>query len=247
VNADAAGRRRIGSMLAAAGAVLGVVAGIVQASVGSDIPDWTGAKASPGALGALTIVLSLVAAAGWAGLRRPTAGEPLVALAALVVPALVGFTTVGRLWFAPGPLLLVGAALSIASWRETADLTRRSWTRVLLAALGGFEMLMAAGATPAVMAVGAAGGAALVAAAITGAHRRRRFIGLVLLGTIPFATVAWTALVPVLLLLVAAALATALLRQPSATGGPGAATAERVTAPGTRSRSSWERGRAQTR
>jgi hypothetical protein len=88
--------------------------------------------------------------------------------------------------------------------------------RVLLAALGGFEMLMAAGAAPAVMAVGAAGGTALVAAAITGARRRWLFLGLVLLGTIPFATVAWTALVPVLLLLVAAALATTLLRQPAA-------------------------------
>jgi hypothetical protein len=214
VNADAAGRRRIGSMLAASGAVLGVVAGVVQASVGSDIPDWTGAKASPGALGALTIVLSLVAGAGWAALRRPRPGEPLVAVAALVVPALVCFTTVGRLWLVPGPLLLVGATLSIASWREAAELTRRSWIRVLLAALGGFEILMAAGAAPVQMAVGAGGGAAVVAAAVTGAQRRWLFLGLVLVGTIPFATLAWAALVPVLLLLVAVALATPLLHHP---------------------------------
>jgi hypothetical protein len=219
VNADAAGRRRIGSMLAVSGAVLGVVAGVVQASVGSDIPDWTGAKTSPGALGALTIVLSLVAGAGWAALPRPVRGqpplgEPLVAVAALVVPALVCFTTVGRLWLVPGPLLLVGATLSIASWREAAELTRRSWIRVLLAALGGFEILMAAGAAPVEMAVGAGGGAAVVAAAVTGAQRRWLFLGLVLVGTIPFATLAWAALVPVLLLLVAVALATPLLHHP---------------------------------
>lgn len=215
MNGDAVRRRRIGSMLAISGAVLGAVAGIVQASVGSEIPDWTGSKASPDALGALTIALSLVAGVGCAAMRRPHRDEPLVAVAAIVVPALVGFTTVGRLWLVPGPLLLVGATLSIASWSDAADLTRRSWTRVLLASLGGFEMLMAVGATPVVMAVGAAGGAALVAAAITGAQRRGRFVGLVLLGSIPFAAVAWTALIPVLLLLVATALAATLLPQPS--------------------------------
>lgn len=215
MNTDTASRQRIGGLLAAAGAVLGVVAGLVQASVGSDIPDWTGAKASPGALGALTIVLSLVAGAGWAALRRPHRGERLLAVAALVVPAVVGSTTVGRLWLLPGPLLLVAAALSIASWKDAAALTRRNWTRVLLASLGGFEMLMAAGAAPVVMAVGAAGGAALAFAAVFGAHMRWRFAGLVVLGTVPFAALAWTAVVPVLVLLVAAALSTALLRSPA--------------------------------
>ena len=220
MSTDTAGRQHIGSLLAAAGVVLGVVAGLVQAGIGSDIPAWTGAKASPGALGALTIMLSLVAGAGWAALpnqhpRRAHPSEPLLAVAALVVPAVLGFTTVGRLWLLPGPLLLVGATFSVASWKDAAALTRRSWTRVLLASLGGFEMLIAAGAAPVAMAVGAAGGAALVAAAVFGAHPRWRFLGLVVLGTVPFAALAWTALVPVLVLIVAAALSTALLRAPA--------------------------------
>jgi len=106
------------------------------------------------------------------------------------------------------------AVLGIASWRDAAALTRRSWTRVLLAALGAFEMVMGAGAAPVVMAVGVAGGAALVAAAVAGPRRRPIFLGLVLVGTVPFAAIAWTALVPVLLLLVTAALAATLLREP---------------------------------
>jgi hypothetical protein len=221
-------RRRVGSALAGAGSALGVLAGLVQATVGASIPYWTGAKASPGALGALTVVLSLVAAAGWAMSRRPHlgAGGRLVAVVALVLPALVCFTTVGRLWIVPGPLLLIGATLSIGSWSEAADLTRRNWTRVLLGSLGGFEMLMAAGATPVVMAVGVAGGAALVVGAWAGDHRTVLAGALIALGTVPFAALAWMALVPLLLLLVAVALAITLFRQ--AAGPVGSQRSSRV-------------------
>jgi hypothetical protein len=156
--------------------------------------------------------------------RRPHlgAGGRLVAVVALGLPALVCFTTVGRLWIVPGPLLLIGATLSIGSWSEAADLTRRNWTRVLLASLGGFEMLMAAGATPVVMAVGVAGGAALVAGAWAwaGDHRTVLAGALIALGTVPFAALAWIALVPLLLLLVAVALATTLFRQAAGPVGP---------------------------
>lgn len=215
-------RQRIGNTLAATGAALGVVAGIIQATVGASIPDWTGAKASPGALGALTVVLSLVAAAGCAMSRRPHfgAGGRLVAVVALVLPALVCFTTVGRLWIVPGPLLLIGATLSIGSWSQAADLTRRNWIRVLLACLGGSEMLMAAGAGPVVMAVGVGGGAALIAGALAAGQKPLLAGALIALGTVPFAALTWMALVPVLLLFVAVALATTLFRQSAGLVGP---------------------------
>jgi len=209
-----ADRRRLGAALASAGAALGVVAGVAQATVGSDIPEWTGAKAEPGGLGVLTVALSLVAAAGALALRRPhvEAEGRLLAAATLVVPALVGFTTVGRLWFLPGPVLLVAGTLSVGSWRQAACLVRRNWIRILLASLGGFEMLMAAGAAPTVLMVGFAGGSCIVAAAWLGSKRGSGvFLGLVALGTLPFAALAWAALVPVLLLLVAAALGTSVL------------------------------------
>lgn len=222
ISALHADRRCIGNTLAAAGSALGVLAGIIQATVGASIPYWTGAKASPGALGALTVVLSLVAAAGCAMSRRPHfgGGGRLVAVVALVLPALVCFTTVGRLWIVPGPLLLIGATLSIGSWSEAADLTRRNWIRVLLASLGGFEKLMAAGATPVVMAVGVAGGAALIAGAWAAGQKPVLAGALIALGTVPFAALTWMALVPVLLLLVAVALATTLFRQAAGPVGP---------------------------
>ena len=95
----AAAHRSVGTALAAVGSALGVLAGIVQATVGSEIPGWTGAKTSPGALGLLTVVLSMIAGAGCATLRwaRVRTGARLAALAAIAVPGLVCFTTVRRL------------------------------------------------------------------------------------------------------------------------------------------------------
>jgi hypothetical protein len=143
-------RSRLGAGLAFAGAVLGATTGVVQATAGSDIPSWTGGKAQPVALGLVTIALSAVAFAGGTALRRPqvSGAGRLIATAGLVVPGLVCFTTVGRLWFLPGPMLLAGAALGVEDWREAARLTRRGWLRILLASLGGFEMLMARAPRP---------------------------------------------------------------------------------------------------
>jgi len=73
-------------------------------------------------------------------------------------------------------------------------------------------MLMAAGAAPTVLIVGLAGGACIVGAAWLATERGSGpFIGLVALGTLPFVAVAWTALVPVLLALVAAGLSTSVV------------------------------------
>ena len=71
-------------------------------------------------------------------------------------------------------LLVVAGRMTIDSWRDTARAFADDWFRVLLTALGGFEMLMAAGAAPVLMVVGAVGGIALIAAAWlrVGAQRR---------------------------------------------------------------------------
>jgi hypothetical protein len=210
----ATGRHHVGADLAVAGGALGVVAGIVQASFGSDIPEWTGAKASPVALGLLTVALSALAGALALTLRRPHThpGGRLAAIAIVIVVGLVCFTTVGRLWFVPGPLLLSGAAISVESWKSAAVVVRHGWLRILLAALGACELLMAAGASPVPMIVGAIGGLSLIGAAWIASRNRLGAAGLMALGTIPFAVVAWTALVPIVVLLVAAGLATPVLR-----------------------------------
>src|SRR4029079_1281339 len=65
-------RHRLVAALGLTGAALGIVAGAVQATIGPRIPEWTGAKASPVALGLLTIGLS--ALAGFVAVRQRDGG-----------------------------------------------------------------------------------------------------------------------------------------------------------------------------
>jgi hypothetical protein len=104
----------LGYRLGSAGALLGVLAGVAQWAFGDEIPEWTGNKLHPVQLGIITIVLSLASLGclryveGHRGNR--TAGWFAAALVVLAT-AVVCFTTVGRLWYVPGPLLLVSLAL----------------------------------------------------------------------------------------------------------------------------------------
>ncbi len=218
-------RHRLAAVLGGAGSVLGLVAGIVQAAAGSRIPEWTGAKAAPVALGLLTIGMSALAGVAAAAQRNPrlTVRARAACALGLAGPALLCLSTVGRLWYLPAALLLVAAAASLDSWPDTAAAVAGDWPRVLLSALGGFEALMAAGAAPVPMIIGGAGGIALITAAWLRTANRAALLGLVAVGTVPFAAVAWTAVVPVLLTLVAITVAMPLahphrLAHPQRTG-----------------------------
>jgi hypothetical protein len=205
--------RRLVARLGVAGAGLGVAAGAVQATVGGRIPEWTGAKAAPVPLGLLTVALSALAA--FAAVRQLRPGLSLRARAAyalgLAIPGLLCLTTVGRLWYLPAVLLVTAAVLCVERWSDTAAVLGRDRYRVLLSALGGCELLMAAGATPGGMAVGGVGGSALIAAAW--AFRTPRGVAAALVvGTLPFALVGWTVVVPVLVAVMAVALAVPILR-----------------------------------
>ena len=192
-----------------------MVAGLVQATVGATIPEWTGAKASPVGLGLLTIALS--ALAGWAALRQRHQGLSVWGRAgcalAMVGPGLLCLSTVGRLWYPSAVLLVVAGAMTVDNWPRTLRSIAADWWRVLLTALGGFELLMAAGAAPVTMAVGAVGGVALITAAWLRSAPGRLLIGLVAVGTVPFAVIAWTAMVPMMLAVVAALVAIPIVRQ----------------------------------
>jgi hypothetical protein len=208
-------RHRLVAVLGLTGAALGIVAGAVQATVGPRIPEWTGAKASPVALGLLTIGLS--ALAGFVAVRQGDGGLSVRARIAcalgLIGPGLLCLSTVGRLWYPSAVLLLVAGTLTIDSWRDSARSVADDWFRVLLTALGGFEILMAAGAAPVLMVVGAVGGIALISAAWLRPAPRRVLVGLVVVGTVPFAVLAWTAAVPLLLAATAFAVAIPVVRQ----------------------------------
>ncbi|HEX2468620.1 MAG TPA: hypothetical protein VHJ54_10470 [Solirubrobacterales bacterium] len=102
------------------GATLGIAAGITQWALGSEIPEWTGDKLHPVQLGIITIALSLIAAAAVVfAHRNPTrsARTRIALAAAILVAAVICFTTVGRLWYVPGPLLILAAGLLFAGSR----------------------------------------------------------------------------------------------------------------------------------
>ncbi len=200
------GRHRLAWRLGLVGSVTGVVAGLVQVFFGTRIPAWTGAKQAPVALGLLTIALALLAgaAAYWPSRSDLSAGRRALCAIALIGPGLLCLTTVGRSWYLPAVFLCIAGVLTIDSWRQTTATITTHWSRVLLGALGICELLMAASAAPLPMALGAVGGISLLAAACLRGPHRWIFVAL---GTIPFAAVAWTAIVPVLLAVQAVALA----------------------------------------
>lgn len=144
-------RHRWVARLGLAGAGLGLVAGIVQATVGSRIPEWTGAKASPIALGLLMVVLSTLA--GGAALRQRdpglTVGGRAACALALVGPGLLCLSTAGRIGYPAALLMVVAGTTTIDSWSRTARMLGAEWSRILLGALGACQLLMAAGAAPA--------------------------------------------------------------------------------------------------
>jgi hypothetical protein len=106
-------RIQLGYTLGLVGASLGALAGIVQWAFGDEIPEWTGNKLHPVQLGMITILLSLLAAACVTYLARnadATGWRRGAAILLIGAAAGICFTTVGRLWYVPGPLLLVAAA-----------------------------------------------------------------------------------------------------------------------------------------
>lgn len=207
-------RRRLAAGLGVTGGLFGVAAGLIQAIVGERVPQWSGAKQAPVALGLLTVALSLVAVLAAARQRTDLSVRARAACAVgLVGPGLLCLSTVGRLWYLPAALLLPAGVLTVDSWRATvAALAPDRW-RILLSALGGCVLLMSAGAAPVPMVIGAVGGVCLVAAAWLDHQPSWRIWALVVVGAIPFAAVAWTSIVALLVAVEAFAVAALVTRR----------------------------------
>jgi hypothetical protein len=209
-------RPGLAATLGMAGAGFGIVAGIVQATVGARIPNWTGAKDSPVALGLLTIVLSLLAAGcalGLARISRSQLGHRLALALGLLIPAGLCFSTVGRLWFLPGPLLLCAAGIALApgSRKDYSEMIRSHWLAGLVSVLGAAELLMAVSAAPAVAVIGVIGGLALIAAPWLAPLSRTLSGVLLAVGVVPFTVLTYWAIIPIVLALLALLIAAPLV------------------------------------
>jgi len=202
----------LAARLAAIGARIAVVAGVAQVTIGNRIPEWSGNKDQPVALGLLTIALGVSILLAARLLRAETApsDERITGIALwLALVAVLCSTTVGRLWVIPGSLITAAACVTLAAcgWHRFRSVVASHWLRGLLGMLGAFELLMAVSAASAVTkAAGLAAGAALIAAAILTRSGSRTMIALLVAATVPFAALTWWTVVTPLLTVVALSL-----------------------------------------
>lgn len=190
-------RDRLAGRLALAGASLGLLAGLLELTVGPSVRDWVGNKQDTTRLGLTTAVLSAVALTAAAALRRrrgPIAGRRLAIALGLMLPALICFTTVGRLWYLPGALLLAGGTLVLAGTRPqefAAAFDERRWRIGLLILCGAYYVFLGATALGVTGVLGILGGALIWAVARVARQSPRVASVLLLGGALPFAAATW--------------------------------------------------------
>jgi MFS family permease len=203
---------RIAATLGIVGATLGLVAGVVELTAGPSIRSWVGNKEDTTRLGLATLVLAAIAlAAALALARRLDASAPrrLVFAAALLLPGLICFTTVGRLWYLPGALL-IAAGVTVADdlrgeAREVAAAATRNGTAILTVVLACFYVFLGATALGVAGVLGILGGLLILGlVAMRGKLPMPVTVVLLLLATLPFAVLTWwsvaTPLIGILLL-----------------------------------------------
>ncbi len=198
---------RLAAGAAVAGASLGLAAGIVELTAGPRIRDWVGNKLDTTRLGLATIVLGLVALAAaltWLRRRDLSVGRHLLVGAGLLVPGVVGFTTVGRLWFVPGTLLVVTGLGVLLDLRKDAaavsETLGANWLAVLTAVLAASYIFLGATALGLAGALGIAGGIVILATLAASARLPRHVPVLLLcVAAVPFAVLTWWSVVTPLL------------------------------------------------
>jgi hypothetical protein len=105
---------RLACQFGVIGSVLGALAGLIELTIGAQIRLWIGNKENPAVLGVVTLFLSSMAFGAVISARNlasPTNDGKLAIFLGVFLPAVICFTTVGRLWYMPGTLLTVTALL----------------------------------------------------------------------------------------------------------------------------------------
>jgi hypothetical protein len=214
---------RAGGALAALGASLGVVAGVVELVLGPHMRSWVGNKQDTTRLGFATLALSaiaLLAALTWLRRQDAAVGTRLLIAVGLLIPGAICFTTAGRAWYLPGGLLVVGAGLAgatlLADAHEVVATVSRSWLAALMFVLGAFYVFLGATALGLAGALGISGGVVIIAVAATSTRTpmRARQIALVA-AALPFALLTWWSVVTPALAILVVAIGWCAVRQTS--------------------------------
>ena len=193
------GITRAAALAGTIGASLGLSAGLAELTFGPSIRSWVGSKADTTRLGLATLVLAgLALVAALALLRRPRAPAPtrLALASGLLIPGVICFTTVGRLWYVPGVLLVGAGIATVVDVRkersEVATTLGRKWTAVLTVVLGAFYVFLGATALGLAGILGMLGGLLAIALVATrGALPTQVAFGLLLAAALPFAALTW--------------------------------------------------------
>jgi hypothetical protein len=106
--------KKLSFQLGVLGSSIGVVVGMIELSIGTQIRSWIGNKEKPFVLGMITIILSSMALLTFIlyQKRDPQDNDrKLVIFLGVLLPTVICFTTVGKLWYLPGCLLVVALSL----------------------------------------------------------------------------------------------------------------------------------------
>lgn len=217
---------RFAAWLGLVGGTLGLIAGLVELAAGAEIRSWVGDKNDTTRLGLATILLAAVALNAALALLTGRAVSPqrrLAVSAGLLVPGLICFTTVGRLWYLPGALLVGAGVLVAADLRsETHGLAAsldRNWTALLAAVLAAFYVFLGATALGLAGALGIAGGLLVLGLLVARDRTPAKLaIPLMLVAAVPFAALTWWSVAtPLIGILLIAIGIPALKRDPRST------------------------------
>jgi len=99
--------------IAITGSILGICSGTIELIIGKHILPWIGNKESPMVLGVITILLScmiLTSIILTIKIENKSNDQKIGLFLMCFIPTLICFTTVGRLWYLPGGMLIISCA-----------------------------------------------------------------------------------------------------------------------------------------
>lgn len=132
--------------------MLGILVGLIELTIGTQIRPWIGNKENPAILGLVTIILSGMALTAIIVARKrgtQTNDRKLVIFLGVLLPSAICFTTVGRLWYLPGTLLLASAVLLACEFwlkpQATVSSSPSDGAWRLMAGIGSLIILLSIG------------------------------------------------------------------------------------------------------